>query len=238
MKINNKQVLLSAFLLVALSSSFVDAASVRDNSEKSKNFLRRELTEGASRKHKSKSNKGGGGGGGGGVPTPAPPTPAPIKTVTSIEDWNKGCPSGSNKIQDCVNKIVGGPATPVNCKLCLKSLSFTSNPVASSPGVDKCAESVTCQGCSADDIRPFFACGLKVDDDFNGISPVFPITAAATGALVTTDLSQKGSSGIFGFFFVGAAVCYFAVMALQNYQRRKDYQKVSVASETASLITN
>jgi len=159
MNINN---LLTAFLLLASSSSFADAASVRG-----KNFIRRELNEDSRKlKSNSKSRKSGGGGGGG-VPTPAPPTPAPIKTVTSIEDWNKGCPSGSNKIQDCINR--GGPATPGNCKLCLKSLAFQRNPVASYKGVDACADGVACRGCDAEEIRPFFACGLQVDDVFNGV---------------------------------------------------------------------
>ena len=175
---NNKQLLLAAFLLVA--SSFVDAASVRDNSKK--NFLRRDLTEiGASRELKSKSQKDSNGGG---VPTRAPvPTPAPVKTVTSLNDWINDCRGGSNRVDDCV--IVGGASSPFNCKMCLKSLSFTIDPVVSSPGVEACADSITCRGCSADEIRPFFGCGLDVDDAFSG-GGTTPVPVPVTPAPITT----------------------------------------------------
>lgn len=183
MAIINKQVFLAAFLLVA--SSLVDAASVRGSEKNKQQFLHhagsleeeverttttttRKLKGGKDKSKGKDSSKGSGGGGGtttvtGDTNTFVPPTSAPVPSGPKLDDWIDQCRMFSRDVDDCVS--VGGASTFFNCKMCLKSLAFTSAD-ASNSGVLRCAQGGTCSGCSADDIRPFFACGLEVEAAF------------------------------------------------------------------------
>jgi hypothetical protein len=79
-----------------------------------------------------------------------PATQQEPKVGPTLDDWKVKCikPSGCSGAGDI-------------CMWCLKALATTSA-TESSSGVKHCAESM-CGNCSAENIRPFFSCGLKLE---------------------------------------------------------------------------
>eukprot|EP00535_Pseudo-nitzschia_heimii_P010667 CAMPEP_0197177618 /NCGR_PEP_ID=MMETSP1423-20130617/3159_1 /TAXON_ID=476441 /ORGANISM="Pseudo-nitzschia heimii, Strain UNC1101" /LENGTH=398 /DNA_ID=CAMNT_0042627193 /DNA_START=93 /DNA_END=1289 /DNA_ORIENTATION=+ len=93
------------------------------------------------------------------------PTPPP-KLRPSMEDWIEACPTESRAIENCV-VIQTTASKPENCRMCLKGLaSFNNPPPPSDNGVKLCAEGPTCGECTTEQVRPFYACGLRVDGAF------------------------------------------------------------------------
>jgi len=123
---------------------------------------------------------------------PAPATPPPKKLRPSMEDWIEACPSESRAIEGCV-VIQTTASKPENCKMCLKGLaSFNDPPPPSDNGVKLCAEGPTCGECTTEQVRPFYACGLRVDGAFDVEGRLDPggdgnsIATNATTVVVTT----------------------------------------------------
>jgi hypothetical protein len=79
-----------------------------------------------------------------------PATQQQPKAGPSLDDWKIKCikPSGCSGAGDI-------------CMWCLKALATTSA-TENSSGVKHCADSM-CGNCSAENIRPFFSCGLRLE---------------------------------------------------------------------------
>jgi hypothetical protein len=79
-----------------------------------------------------------------------PATQQQTKVGPTLNDWKVNCinPSGCSGAGEI-------------CMWCLKALATTSA-TESSSGVKHCADSM-CGNCSAENIRPFFSCGLKLE---------------------------------------------------------------------------
>lgn len=109
------------------------------------------------------------------------PATEPPKLRPDLEDWMDGCQMENQAIDNCI-VVQSSISNSANCKLCLKGLaSFNNPPPPSDNGVRLCAENPTCGQCTADNIRPFYACGLRVDAAFNSTSTESTTTTPGTG---------------------------------------------------------
>ena len=175
MAIFNKQVLLqlAAALLLVASSSAADSGKKQflrngnNNNNNNKNGVERKMKK----DDKSKSGTSTGTDGNlNSITTPPAPTAAPVKLAPDLNDWINGCSISSSTINGCIGGTTA-QASGFNCKTCLRALSLTTS--STSPdvaGVAGCANSALCGQCSSDRVRPFYACGLKVNADFGGVT--------------------------------------------------------------------
>mmetsp|Transcript_485 Transcript_485/g.992 ORF Transcript_485/g.992 Transcript_485/m.992 type:complete len:408 (+) Transcript_485:14-1237(+) len=92
------------------------------------------------------------------IPVKPAVTLAPLQIGPSVAKWVEGCPREDSVINTCT------PFSNSICKKCLFGLSWTSvTPASATSGIKACARDY-CDGCTSDELMPFFDCGWKVSN--------------------------------------------------------------------------